>query len=144
MKTKEEMDKYYSDLAEQCENEGKEEWANGYRPPLKPFFVLNEKDTEHSLFPHSQWELKLLQGDSEPARFHVIGKGWDVTFGIESGEVLNVLADGTEKADYEYACSHIKDWLKADSLLMGEYKNIEFARLMWKCFFAPFDDCRTI
>lgn len=135
MKTKEEWDKYYAELAEKAEKEAENDKANGYEPKRMPQFVLNQKETEYSLFPHNQWELKLVQGDGKPARFHANRGGWNVTFGIDDGEVIDVLAKGTNAAVFDYMRSHIKEWLEAQSTLF-DCQNKVFAKIMWYGFFS--------
>ena len=135
MKTKEEWDKYYAELAEKAEKEAENDKANGYEPKRMPQCVLNQKETEYSLFPHNQWELKLVQGDGKPARFHVIRGGWNVTFGIDDGEVIDVLAKGTNAAVFDYMRSYIKEWLEAQSTLF-DCQNKVFAKIMWHQFFS--------
>lgn len=134
MKTKEEWDEYYAELVEKCRKDLENDLANGYEPPKKPFFVLNEKETEQNLFPRSKWELKLLQGD-KPARFHVISGGWDVTFGIDDGEVIDILTKGTDAGVFDYMSCHIKEWLVAQSTLF-DCTNKMFTKMMWYCFFS--------
>ena len=136
MKTKEEWDEYYAELAEKAEKEAEKDKANGYEPKRMPLFVLNQKETENSLFPHNQWELKFVQGDGKPARFHAIKNGWDVTFSIDSGDVLEIFSEGAEKADFEYMCGHIKEWLESESTLLDDCQNKVFAKIMWHQFFS--------
>ena len=136
MKTKEEWHKYYTELVEKAEKEAENDVANGYEPKRMPLFVLNQKETEDNLFPHSQWELKLMQGDGKPARFHAIRNGWDVTFSIDSGDVLEILSGGAEKADFGYMCGHIKEWLEAQSTLLDDCQNKMFTKIIWHQFFS--------
>ena len=136
MKTKEEWHKYYTELVEKAEKEAENDVANGYEPKRMPLFVLNQKETEDNLFPHSQWELKLMQGDGKPARFHAIRNGWDVTFSIDSGDVLEILSEGAEKADFGYMFGHIKEWLEAQSTLLDDCQNKMFTKIMWHQFFS--------
>ncbi len=76
---------------------------------------LNKRDGEGEIFPHDKWRLIMRSDDAEPPHFHIISEGWDVTFSIESGELIKVLTTGTDQSHLNYMIHNASLWLNSPS-----------------------------
>ena len=63
---------------------------------------LNKRDGEGDIFPYDKWQLTMRSDDAEPPHFHIISEDWDVTFSIESGELIKVLTASTDQSHLNY------------------------------------------
>ena len=93
---------------------------------------INKKETGKCYFPFDSWELKIWSSDHEPAHFHVLKDGWNVSFLIENGDVLSVESKGDKIADYQYMSSNVKNWLSSKCFVQPKLTNRENAMLQWE------------
>ena len=59
-----------------------------HREPLVEMSRINTN--ESNIFPYNKYEVKIWSNDHEPPHFHVICDGWNLSFGIEDGELMKV------------------------------------------------------
>lgn len=100
--------------------------------PLVEMARINMNETgKKSIFPSTSWEIKIWSDDHNPPHFHIKSKGWNVTFIIETGEVLEVLRRGSEKNVYDYMCANVKKWLSAPCAILPQITNQQNATVQW-------------
>ena len=94
--------------------------------------MINKKETGNSIFPYNEWKLEILSNDNNPPHFHIKRNGWNVSFIIESGEVLQIESQGPKLDDYNYMITNVEEWLNADCCIMPKITNKENAMLQWE------------
>ena len=91
---------------------------------------INENE-ETAIFPSNEWEIRIWSDDHNPPHFHIKRNGWNVSFVIENGNVLEVLSKGTEKNVWDYVCANVEKWLNSPCALLPHITNRENANLQW-------------
>lgn len=92
---------------------------------------LNKRDGEGDIFPYDKWQLIMRSDDAEPPHFHIIREGWNVTFSIESGKLIKVLANGNDQSHLNYMIQNALQWLNSSSRFYPHISNRHAATLMW-------------
>lgn len=93
---------------------------------------INKKETDNSIFPYNLWELKILSNDHNIPHFHILRNGWNVSFIIESGDVLKIESYGKNNEDYNYMVNNVKQWLNSKCFLLPKITNRENATTQWE------------
>ena len=92
---------------------------------------INKRETGKCIFPYNSWELKIWSNDRNPPHFHIIKDGWNVSFDIENGTVVNIESRGTENGVYDYMIANVTRWLKSQCSALPKITNQENAMLQW-------------
>lgn len=90
---------------------------------------INTKD--RGLFPFNDFEVKILSNDHNPPHFHIIKDGWNVTFSIESGEVISIGSQGEKKQIYKYMTENVVKWLSSPCAILPAVSNQDNAMAVW-------------
>lgn len=93
---------------------------------------INKKETGNCIFPYNAWELKIWSNDHNPPHFHIIRNGWNVSFNIETGKILQIESHGSKTEDYNYMISNVNQWLSSQCFMMPKITNRENAILQWE------------
>lgn len=93
---------------------------------------INKKETGNCFFPFDSWELKIWSNDHEPAHFHIIKDGWDVSFDIENGSLIEIKAQGQKQSILDYMNQNVGSWLDSKCFAQPKLTNRENARLQWE------------
>lgn len=100
--------------------------------PLVEMARINMKENgKQCIFPYNVWEVKIWSNDHEPPHFHIISKGWDVSFNIETGDLIKIHNQGKEKGVLDYMTSNVKKWLESPSAILPTITNKQNATLQW-------------
>ena len=100
--------------------------------PLVEMARINVKETgKNSIFPFNTWEVKIWSNDHEPPHFHIKCKKWNVSFNIETGELLEILSRGSESNILDYMLSSVKKWLDSPSAILPQITNRQNAFATW-------------
>lgn len=100
--------------------------------PLVEMARINMKENgKQCIFPYNVWEVKIWSNDHEPPHFHIISKGWDVSFNIETGDLIKIHNQGKEKDVLDYMTSNVKKWLESPSAILPTITNKQNATLQW-------------
>lgn len=90
---------------------------------------INTKD--RGIFPFDDYEVKIWSNDHNPPHFHIIKNGWDVTFSIENGEVLNIKSQGDKMQIYKYMTDNVVKWLSSPCAILPAVSNQDNAMAVW-------------
>ncbi len=93
---------------------------------------INKKEAGNCLFPFDSWEIKIWSNDHEPAHFHIIKEGWDVSFDIENGSLIEIKAQGQKQSVLDYMSQNVGSWLDSKCFAQPKLTNRENARLQWE------------
>lgn len=93
---------------------------------------INKKETGRCLFPYNIWELKILSNDHTPPHFHIICEGWNVSYKIEDGSILQIEGKGKNGQIFDYMQRHVKEWLSTKCFAQPKLTNQENAMLQWE------------
>lgn len=93
---------------------------------------INMKETGSCFFPFDSWELKIWSNDHEPAHFHIIKDGWDVSFDIENGSLIEIKAQGQKQSILDYMSQNVCSWLDSKCFIQPKLTNRENARITWE------------
>jgi hypothetical protein len=93
---------------------------------------INMKETGNCFFPFDSWELKIWSNDHEPAHFHIIKDGWDVSFDIENGSLIEIKAQGQKQSILDYMSQNVCSWLDSKCFIQPKLTNRENARITWE------------
>lgn len=93
---------------------------------------INKKETGKCIFPYNSWELKIWSNDHNPPHFHILCDGWNVSFTIEDGELLQIETKGTNTSTFDYMSSKVKEWLSSCCFAQPKLTNQENAMLQWE------------
>ena len=69
--------------------------------------------------------------DHEPPHFHIKRNGWNVSFTIETGEQMEILAKGSETNVLDYMQANVKRWLDSPSAILPQITNRQNAFAQW-------------
>lgn len=94
--------------------------------------IINKKETGRCLFPYNIWELKILSNDHTPPHFHIICEGWNVSYKIEDGSILQIEGKGKNGQIFDYMQRHVKEWLSTKCFAQPKLTNQENAMLQWE------------
>jgi hypothetical protein len=136
--TEQELRNMVNEAVEKVVNEGclalnyDETPFNTHTEPLFEMARINVREAGNGLFPYNKWELKVWSNDHTPPHFHVIADGWDVSFKIDSGELLVVNRKGRNTTIYQYMITNIPKWLEAPAAIMPKITNRENAQMQWE------------
>ncbi|MBR5716706.1 MAG: DUF4160 domain-containing protein [Bacteroidales bacterium] len=92
---------------------------------------INMKETGKCIFPYNSWELKILSNDHNPPHLHILRDGWDLSFKIEDGELLQIEEKGANTSILDYMSSNVKEWLSSRCFAQPKLTNQENAILQW-------------
>ena len=90
---------------------------------------INKKETGRCLFPYNTWELKIWSDDHTPPQFHIICDGWNVSYKIEDGNMLQIEGIGKNGSIFDYMEQHVKEWLATKCFVQPKLTNQENAML---------------
>lgn len=93
---------------------------------------INKKETGRCLFPYNTWELKIWSNDHTPPHFHIICDGWNVSYKIEDGNMLQIEGKGKNDSILDYMEQHVKEWLSTKCFVQPKLTNQENAMLQWE------------
>ena len=108
------------------------EKAYSNRGPLNEMARINKKETGKCIFPFNKWEVKIWSNDHNPPHFHIMCNGWNVSYCIEDGSLLEVLSKGKESGDYDYMQANVEKWLSTKCFAQPKLTNRENAILQWE------------
>ena len=100
-----------------------------HREPLVEMSRINTN--ESNIFPYNKFEVKIWSNDHEPPHFHVICDGWNLSFGIEDGELMKVDQEGVNKSIYKHIVKNVKLWLQSKCAILPMITNQQNAMAMW-------------
>lgn len=100
--------------------------------PLVEMARINKKESGNSIFPFESWEVKIWSNDRIPPHFHILKDGWNVSFKIEDGSVLQIEGQGKKKDIYNYMVANTADWLNQPCAALPKISNKENAILQWE------------
>lgn len=100
--------------------------------PLVEMARINKKESGNCIFPFESWEVKIWSNDHTPPHFHILKDGWNVSFEIESGEVLKIEGQGNKKDIYKYMVNNVATWLNRPCAALPKISNKENAMLQWE------------
>ena len=92
---------------------------------------LNKRDGEGDIFPYDKWQLTMRSDDAEPQHFHIISRGWNAIFSVESGELIRVITEGDNREVLDYMIANAHQWLECKNKFYTALSNSEAAKLMW-------------
>ena len=101
------------------------------RDALNEMARINKNETGKCIFPYNRWEVKIQSFDHNPPHFHIKCEGWNVSFVIENGNVLEVLTKGDDNEVLEYMTANVKEWLVSKCFAQPKLTNRENAQLIW-------------
>jgi len=93
---------------------------------------INKKETSKCIFPYNSWEMKIWSNDHNPPHFHILCDGWNVSFKIDDGEVLQIEGKGGNSSIFEYMVNNVKEWLSSQCFAQPKLTNKENAILQWE------------
>ncbi len=93
---------------------------------------INKNEMGKCIFPYSSWELKIWSNDHNPPHFHILCDGWNVSFRIDDGEVLQIEGKGVNASIFEYMRNNVKEWLSSTCFTQPKLTNKENAILQWE------------
>ena len=102
------------------------------REILNEMARLNKKETGKCVFPYNRWEVKIWSFDHNPPHFHIKCDGWNVSFVIDDGNVLEVLSEGSDSRVYDYMTANVSEWLSSKCFAQPKLTNRENAQLIWE------------
>jgi len=109
---------------------------NNYEYPenseLDEMVRINKKENGKGVFPFDAWELKIWSNDHEPAHFHILKDGWNVSFTIQDGKMLKIDSSGEKQAIFEYMVKNVPTWLESQCAVQPKLSNKENASLQWE------------
>ena len=104
---------------------------NTNKEPLNEMARINTNESGISIFPYISYEVKIWSNDHEPPHFHVICEGWNISFLIDDGEILDIKSQGKKRDVYKYICKNVKDWLSSPCSILPTITNQENAFAVW-------------
>ena len=101
----------------------------------KKRIILSEQDLHEVV---KEATMKALNNNvliTEMARinthFHVICGGWNISFLIENGELLEVKTKGEKEQVYNDICKRVKKWLSSPCAVLPNVTNMQNAYAVW-------------
>lgn len=91
---------------------------------------INKHEQGNSIFPFNSFEVQVWSNDHNPPHFHVLSNGCNISFLIETGEILNVESNGDLKT-YQYILKNVKKWLNNKNSYQPKLTNKEAAEMYW-------------
>ncbi len=110
--------------------EGTTTTLNGFIP-IVDMARINKEENSKGVFPYSTWEVKMWSNDHNPPHFHIIRDGWNVSFLIEDGSILEVKTKGAEKNIFDYMCNNVNKWLDSKCFIEDSITNKKNALNVW-------------
>lgn len=104
---------------------------NDNREILNEMARINRSETDKGVFPYKRWEVIIWSVDQNPPHFHIRCDGWDVSFLIQNGNLLEVLKSGNAKEVVEYMSANVSEWLRSKCFIQPKLTNRENAQLIW-------------
>lgn len=93
---------------------------------------INIKDIgEDSLFPKEKFDIRIQSNDSNPPHLYVLSDDWNIAFEIETGMLMKVISESSDKSVYNFINKNIVRWLDSQSSLIPEITNRENAMAQW-------------
>lgn len=102
---------------------------NNNSEPILEMARINKK--ENNIFPFTAWEIKIWSNDHTPAHFHIIRDGWNVSFNIETGKIMQIEGKGQNRRVYDYMVNNVEKWLNSPCAIQEKLTNRENATLQW-------------
>lgn len=94
--------------------------------------IVNKGETEEGMFPSEGWEVKVWSDDEGLPRVYVVRRGWNVSFRIDNGDMLEILNTGTDEADLARMKENMTRWLDARNITLPKLSNREAAMCVWE------------
>ena len=69
---------------------------------------INKKETDRCVFRYNTWKIEILSNDHTPPHFHIISDGWNVSYKIEDGNMLQIEGIGKNDSIFDYMEKHVK------------------------------------
>ncbi len=91
---------------------------------------INKNET--NIFPYNKWEVRIWSNDHNPPHFHVVCDGWNISFCIEDGSLLNIDSQGSKESVKKYMLVNVKTWLEEKCVVQPKLTNKENAILQWE------------
>ena len=92
---------------------------------------INTKETGKGIFPFNSYDVRIWSNDHEPPHLHVICEGWNISFLIENGELLEVKTKGEKEQVYNDICKKVKKWLSSPCAVLPIVTNMQNAYAVW-------------
>ena len=86
---------------------------------------------ESCVFPYKEFMIKIMSYDQNPPHLHIISKGWDISYEIETGRELEIIARGSLNSVYKYISNNVNKWLDSRCALLPQITNRENATAQW-------------
>ena len=93
---------------------------------------INKKETDRCIFPYNTWKIEILSNGHTPPHFHIISDGWNVSYKIEDGNMLQIEGIGKNDSIFDYMEKHVKEWLNTKCFVQPKLTNQENAMLLWQ------------
>ena len=93
---------------------------------------INKKETDRCIFPYNAWKIEIFSNDHTPPHFHIISDGWNVSYKIEDGNMLQIEVIGKNDSIFDYMEKHVKEWLSTKCFVQPKLTNQENAMLQWE------------
>ena len=74
---------------------------------------INKKETDRCIFPYNTWKIEILSNDHTPPHFHIISDGWNVSYKIEDGNMLQIEGIGKNDSIFDYKKKKVKEYNKS-------------------------------
>ena len=105
--------------------------ADDYREPLLEMSRINTNENGKRGFPYNKFVVRVWSTDHEPPHFHVIREGWDLSFRIDNGELLNIKSKGKNDQVYQYIIANVQHWLQSPCAILPMITNQQNAKATW-------------
>ena len=92
---------------------------------------INKKETDRCIFPYNAWKIEIFSNDHTPPHFHIISDGWNVSYKIEDGNMLQIEGIGKNDSIFDYMEKHVKEWLSTKCFAQPKLTQ-ENAMLLWQ------------
>lgn len=101
------------------------------RTALPEVAVINVGEPVDAVFSYDKWRIRVYSNDPNPPRFHIIRQGWNASFAIQTGELLECKGD-SHPSVLDYMCRSVKVWLDSQSYPLPAITNRENAQSVWE------------
>ena len=111
--------------------ENKQYIYENYKASINEMSRINVKEF-YGYFPYNKFDIKIWSNDHTPPHFHIICDGWNVSYKIEDGNMLQIEGKGKNDSILDYMEQHVKEWLSTKCFVQPKLTNQENAMLQWE------------
>ena len=105
---------------------------NANRNDINEMSRINKKETDRCIFPYNAWKIEIFSNDHAQPHFNIISDGWNVSYKIEDGNMLQIEGIGKNDSIFDYMEKHVKEWLSTKCFAQPKLTNQENAMLLWQ------------